>query len=203
MLNAIMNSKAKVRRVVVFCRMLEYISPLASVLFLSCYTLARVLPLGKKVGEIRLNTTLKDLSWFDQVSALKEEIRRLNEEIKDAKKGLKEERLKCEQLLHQVKRLEDRNNQQQKDHDQQLSDVVSKLLLLEGQFRKEQQDIQNVMCAKDRTINEQRQQIKALLTANNRLLAGLAPLRSKTELKVPSASGKLGTLRTRLGDRLY
>ena len=65
---------------------------------------------------------------------------------------LKLERAKALDLTYALQEKEQELNQQQKDYDQEMKDIISKLLLLEADFRKEKQEITRLIAAKDATI---------------------------------------------------
>lgn len=86
------------------------------------------------------------------VSVLKEEVRRIHKEMIQVRTDLKLERAKALDLTYALQEKEQELDQQQRDYDQEMKDIISKLLLLEADFRKEKQEISRLITAKDATI---------------------------------------------------
>lgn len=65
---------------------------------------------------------------------------------------LKIQRARTLDLTYALQAREQELEQQQKDYDQEMKDIISKLLLLEADFRKEQAEIKRLLEARDATI---------------------------------------------------
>ena len=68
------------------------------------------------------------------------------------RKDLKLQRARTLDLTYALQEREQELEQQQKDYDQEMKDIISKLLLLEADFRKEQAEINGLLEARDATI---------------------------------------------------
>ena len=94
-------------------------------------------------------------SWFQleaNVNILKEEIKRLHKEIFQVRTELKIQRARTLDLTYDLQEKEQELEQRKKDYDQEMNDIISKLLLLEGDFRKEQAEIKTLLEAREVTI---------------------------------------------------
>ena len=74
---------------------------------------------------------------------------------------------------------EKRQKKQKKEKDEQMKSIITRLMNVEGELRKEQNDMQEVIEAKQRIIEVQEKRIKSLDSANRRLVAALTQLRNK------------------------
>ncbi|KAL9989024.1 hypothetical protein ACROYT_G003532 [Oculina patagonica] len=86
------------------------------------------------------------------VNILKEEVKRLHKEVLQVRTELKIQRARTLDLTYALQAREQELEQQQKDYDQEMKDIISKLLLLEADFRKEQAEIKRLLEARDATI---------------------------------------------------
>ena len=73
---------------------------------------------------------------------------------------------------------DDKFQQQREEKDQQMKKVIDRLMFVESELRKEQQEMQEVVKAKQRIVEIQERRIKSLDAANARLLSALNNLRS-------------------------
>lgn len=126
-----------------------------------------------------------------QVSVLKEEIQRQHTELMQTREALKGERLRVYDLELALQEKDKTLEQQQIDYDRDLRELISKLLVLESDFRKEQKEIIEVLQdanaklewqakqleAKDRSIESKRKEIDAIKDANKTLLDSLSQIR--------------------------
>lgn len=94
-------------------------------------------------SEFQLGTT---------VNVQKDEIKRLQKEILQVRTDLKIQRARTLDLTYALQEKEQELEKRQKDYDQEMNDIISKLLLLEGDFRKEQAEIKTLLEARDATI---------------------------------------------------
>ena len=74
---------------------------------------------------------------------------------------------------------EARLRKQKKEKDEQMKSIISRLMNVEGELRKEQAEMQEVIEAKQHIIEVQEKRVKSLDTANRRLVAALTQLRNK------------------------
>ena len=125
------------------------------------------------------------------MTVLKEEIRRQHSELMQAREALKGERLRTHDLELALQEKDKTLEQQQIDYDRDLRELISKLLVLESGFRKEQKEIVEVLQdanaklewqakqleAKDRNIENKSKEIGAMKEANKNLLDSLSQIR--------------------------
>ncbi|ELT88294.1 hypothetical protein CAPTEDRAFT_225557 [Capitella teleta] len=76
---------------------------------------------------------------------------------------------------------EERLNLHTRQKDEQMQDIISRLMTVEGELRKEQQELQTVVSEKQQIIEVQEQRIHALDAANNRLLSALNQLKDRCQ----------------------
>jgi len=105
----------------------------------------------------------------NSVSVLKDEIRRLHKENLQVRTDLKLERAKALDLKYALQEKEEELEQHQRDYDREMKDIISKLLLLEADFRKEKQEITRLIAAKDATIES----LNNELSSKNSLIESL------------------------------
>lgn len=86
------------------------------------------------------------------VTILKDEVRRLHKELSQVRTDLKLERARAMDLTYALQDKEQELEQHREDYDQGMKDIISKLMLLEADFRKEKQEITRLIAAKDATI---------------------------------------------------
>lgn len=86
------------------------------------------------------------------VNLLKDEIKRLQKEVHQVRTDLKIQRARSLDLTYALQEKEKELEQCQKDYDREMKDIISKLLLLEADFRKEQAEIKRLLEARDATI---------------------------------------------------
>lgn len=94
------------------------------------------------------------------VNILKDEIKRLQKEVQQVRTDLKIQRARSLDLLYALQEKEKELEQCQKDYDREMKDIISKLLLLEADFRKEQAEIKKLLEARDATIESLCNEIK-------------------------------------------
>ena len=90
---------------------------------------------------------------------MKEEIQRLTQELQRLRKDFKREKEKSCALDLTLRSRETEMEENQKNFDQEMRDLVSKLLLLEADFRKEQKEIQSLLNEKDSEIQNLRMDV--------------------------------------------
>lgn len=112
------------------------------------------------------------------VNALKDEIKRLQKEVHQVRTDLKIQRARSLDLTYALQEKGKELEQCQKDYDREMKDIVSKLLLLEADFRKEQTEITRLLEARDATIESLCNEI----TTKNSLIESL---RKKVESAKP------------------
>lgn len=86
------------------------------------------------------------------VNVLKDEIKRLQKEVHQVRTDLKIQRARSLDLTYAFQEKEKELELCQKDYDREMKDIISKLLLLEADFRKEQAEIKRLLEARDATI---------------------------------------------------
>lgn len=117
------------------------------------------------------------------IAPQKANIRRLETELRRAKIELKAEKIKTNKLSSALKHNDSKYKKQQEATDAQLGAMISKLLLLEGELRREQQDIEETMQVKDKTISWQGQRISRLERVNAQLTQEVTQLKGDEEDK--------------------
>ena len=76
----------------------------------------------------------------------------MKNEVTQVRTYLKIERVRSIDLTYALQEKENELQQLQREYDQQMRDIIAKLLLLEGDFRKEKQEIGELLEEKDATI---------------------------------------------------
>ena len=79
-------------------------------------------------------------------------MKRLKNEVTQVRTYLKIERTRSIDLTYAFQEKENELQQLQREYDQQMKDIIAKLLLLEGDFRKEKQEITELLEEKDAMI---------------------------------------------------
>ena len=113
------------------------------------------------------------------VNVLKDENKRLQRELHQVRTDLKIQRARSLDLTYALQEKEKELEQCQKDYDQEMKDIISKLLFLEADFRKEQAEIKRLLEARDATIESLCNEVR---TKNNLIES----LRKKVESAKPS-----------------
>ena len=108
------------------------------------------------------------------MNVLKDEVRRLHKDLVQVRTELKLERAKALDLTYALQEKEQELENHRRDYDLEMKGIISKLLLLEGDFRKEKEDITRLMAEKDTTIDS----LKNEVSSKNSLIESL---RSKVE----------------------
>ncbi|XP_070582017.1 ras GTPase-activating protein nGAP-like [Ptychodera flava] len=116
-----------------------------------------------------------------EIRTLKEKLEAADETITLDKKQMEMQKIRTKQLIASWKlRLEEGEQKiakqaQQMDND--MKEIVSNLMFLEGELRKEQRTIVKKLVEKDKVIARQEQKINALNSANLKLVEALNKLR--------------------------
>lgn len=108
------------------------------------------------------------------INALKDEVKRLHKEVHQVRTDLKIQRARTLDLTYALQEKEQELEQRQKDYDQEMKDIISKLLLLEADFRKEQAEIKRLLETRDATIES----LSSEITTKN---SQIESLRKKVE----------------------
>lgn len=118
------------------------------------------------------------------VNVLKDEIKRLHKEVLQVRTDLKIQRARSLDLTYALQEKEQELEQNQKDYDREIKDIISKLLLLEADFRKEQAEIKRLLEARDATIESLCNEIstkKSLIESLRKKVESAKPLLEKEE----------------------
>lgn len=110
---------------------------------------------GKTSKDLRLSPRtpkLKRNQLQNSVNVLEEEVKRLKNELTQVRAYLKIERVRAIDLTYALQEKDNELQHLQREYDQQMGDIIAKLLLLEGDFRKEKQEIAELLEEKDATI---------------------------------------------------
>ncbi|XP_031555709.1 uncharacterized protein LOC116292497 isoform X2 [Actinia tenebrosa] len=95
------------------------------------------------------------------IDLLKKEINRLHQDLLQLRNDLKVERTKSLDLNLALNDKEQEICNLQKEYDQGMKDISSRVLLLEGNFRKEQTEILAILESKDQAIEQLREELCA------------------------------------------
>ena len=93
------------------------------------------------------------------ITVLKDEIRRLHKEVLQVRTELKLERARSCDLAFSLQDKEQELVEQRKIYDEDMKNIASKLLLLEADFRKEHNEIQTLLFAKDVAIESMNKEL--------------------------------------------
>ncbi|CAB3993362.1 Hypothetical predicted protein [Paramuricea clavata] len=104
-------------------------------------------------------------------------VRRIQAELRRAKLELKAEKTKTNKLSGALQLKDNKYKKQQEHTDASLAAIVSKMLLLEGELRREKQDINETIDVKDKTIAWQEERILRLERVNMQLRQEVTRLR--------------------------
>lgn len=118
------------------------------------------------------------------VNVLKDEIKRLHKEVLQVRTDLKIQRARSLDLTYALQEKEQELEQNQKDYDREIKDIISKLLLLEADFRKEQAEIKRLLEARDATIESLCNEIStknSLIESLRKKVESAKPLLEKEE----------------------
>lgn len=118
------------------------------------------------------------------VNVLKDEIKRLHKEVLQVRTDLKIQRARSLDLTYALQEKEQELEQNQKDYDREMKDIISKLLLLEADFRKEQAEIKRLLEARDATIESLCNEIStknSLIESLRKKVESAKPLLEKEE----------------------
>ena len=115
-------------------------------------------------------------------------VRRLQVELRKTKLELKAEKTKTNKLSGALQLKDNKYKKQQEHTDANLAAIVSKLLLLEGELRREKQDIEDAVEARDKTILWQEERMLRLELENVQLREEVARLRHTYEGQRPRVS---------------
>ena len=108
------------------------------------------------------------------MNVLKDEVRRLHKDLVQVRTELKLERARALDLTYALQEKGEELENHRRDYDLEMKDIISKLLLLEADFRKEKEDITRLLAAKDLTIDSLNNEV----SSKNNLIESL---RSKVE----------------------
>ncbi|GFU45626.1 ras GTPase-activating protein raskol [Nephila pilipes] len=78
---------------------------------------------------------------------------------------------------------EERLRRQQDEKDQQMKNIITRLITVEEELRREQQEMQGVILAKQKVIDNQERKLQNLDATNTRLLAAMAQLKERYQLQ--------------------
>lgn len=95
------------------------------------------------------------------IDILKKEINRLHQDLLQLRNDLKHEKTKSLDLNLALNEKEQEICTLQKEYDQGMKDISSRVLLLEGNFRQEQTEILAILESKDQTIEQLREDLRA------------------------------------------
>ncbi|XP_014662214.1 PREDICTED: ras GTPase-activating protein nGAP-like [Priapulus caudatus] len=120
---------------------------------------------------------------IEQVSLLQEQLQQMQLQLGEAEQRLSEQNKQAQEEVHEWKsRYEEGEmllSEQQEEKDQQMKNIIARLIGVEEELRKEQQEMQNVVVVKQKIIDAQERRIQSLDSANNRLLAALTQLKDR------------------------
>ena len=108
------------------------------------------------------------------MNVLKDEVRRLHKDLVQVRTELKLERARALDLTYALQEKGEGLENHRRDYDLEMKDIISKLLLLEADFRKEKEDITRLLAAKELTIDSLNNEV----SSKNNLIESL---RSKVE----------------------
>ncbi|XP_018494269.1 disabled homolog 2-interacting protein [Galendromus occidentalis] len=117
----------------------------------------------------------------DQVCHLKEILADLNEKLTQAEMKLEAQKRRAEEG-------EERLRRQKEEKDEQMKSIITRLITVEDELRKEQREMAQVIAAKQQIIDERETKILNLDATNQRLLGALSQLREKYECVSSSSS---------------
>ncbi|XP_077986595.1 disabled homolog 2-interacting protein-like [Glandiceps talaboti] len=117
-----------------------------------------------------------------EVDSLKEKLETANRTIEQFTKQMEMQKNGTKQLIAAWKlRLEEGEQklaQQTKERDNEMREIISNLMFLEGNLRKEQQTIMKRLNEKDKIIEKQEKRINSLNSANIKLVEALNKIRN-------------------------
>lgn len=108
-------------------------------------------------------------------------VRRLQADLRRAKLELKAEKTKTSKLSGALQLKDNKYKKQQEYTDTNLASIVSKLLLLEGELKREKRDIDETIEVKDKTIELQAERILRLERVNMQLRREVTRLKEMYE----------------------
>ncbi|XP_072176772.1 uncharacterized protein [Diadema setosum] len=118
-----------------------------------------------------------------EISTLKEELDRMASQLAETKRKLDEEEAEAEAALAEmrlkVEKTEVELKVQKEEKDQQIRDVIHRLMCVEEELRAEQEEMRGVIKAKEKIIDAQEIRIRSLDQANQRLMTALQVLKQR------------------------
>ena len=123
-------------------------------------------------------------------------VRRLQADLRRAKLELKAEKTKTNKLSSALQLKDSKYKTQQECTDTSLAAIVSKLLLLEGELRREKQDIDKTIEVKDKTIAWHEQRVVRLERVNMKLRQEVERLRNLYEAEKHKGSNADRTIKS-------
>ncbi|XP_064460190.1 disabled homolog 2-interacting protein-like isoform X2 [Ornithodoros turicata] len=157
------------------------------------------------------NLRAKSLQEYEkEVVELKQLMNQLQRKLSVAETQLHHQRQQCGGGAEYLS-AEERQRKHQQDKDLQMKNIITRLITVEEELRREQREMQGMISAKQKVIDAQERKIQTLDAANQRLLCALAQLRQHYEqqqqlplLTQPSTqSGKTAHLDNGGADVLY
>ncbi|XP_072014669.1 uncharacterized protein [Amphiura filiformis] len=134
----------------------------------------------------------KTVKYEVEIGNLKKELDALTAQLLETQKKLDEEEHRADQAIHamekKVQESELALQASQEDKDKQIKDIITRLVGVEEELKREREEMQAVVGAKQKIIDAQERRIEALDAANARLMNALDQLKERYQLTRRSKS---------------
>ncbi|XP_070582023.1 ras GTPase-activating protein nGAP-like isoform X4 [Ptychodera flava] len=140
--------------------------------------------------EISTQTTLDSsvfVEYEKEMTALKEQLELVSVQLVEAQSRLAEQETKSQrevlEMKAKLKEGEEQLHRQHEEKDKQIKDIITRLMCVEDELKREQKTMQAVVESKQKIIDAQEKQIQTLDSANSKLMAALSQLKERYHLQ--------------------